>query len=108
MLGVKVTPQNLRQVLHTAKNHFHNAYHQTRNFFGNVDNAVKMGKRVYQVLEPMISQYAGANNYNATHNGVMRGLSGYESLRNKVVEHHNDALNVVSHLKKNMPKLGLT
>ena len=67
-------------------------------------------KHIYNAIEPVINHYAG-NHSRAIHNGVMNGVSGYERLRNTVMDHHNDAVHhfdqVSGNLRKSLPNLGL-
>jgi hypothetical protein len=110
-IGVKITPQGLRQLFSRVKSHLHAGYHHTKNFLGKVDHAVQTGKHIYNAIEPVINHYVPTHHYNAIHNTAIRGLSGYESLRNKVIDHHEDAVHqvgrVASNLKKSLPNLGL-
>ena len=107
-IGVKITTQGLRNLFATVKSRMNAGYNHTKNFLGRVDHAVSIGKHIYNAIEPVINHYAGSH-HRAIHSGVMHGLSGYESLRNKVMDHHEDAVNqygsVVGKLKKALPGL---
>ena len=70
-----------------AKQWVGTAYHQTRKFVGDVDRGMKVAKRVYAVMEPVISQIAG----NGVHSNVMKAISGYDNLKHKLTEGHNMA-----------------
>lgn len=109
-IGVKITTNGLRQLFSNVKSHIHSGYHHTKNFLGKVDHAVHIGKTIYNALEPLINHYAPTNHYSAIHNGVMKSLSGYETLRNKVIDHHDEALHhvnqVTGNLRKSLPNLG--
>ena len=104
-IGVKVTPQGLRDVFSRVKSHLHAGYNHTKNFLGKVDHAVHFGKQIYSALEPVISHYASGYGARAIHNNVMKGLGGYESLRNKVMDHHAEAVNHYGNVKKALPGL---
>ena len=77
----------------------------TQNFLGKVDHAVHFGKQIYSALEPVISHYASGYGARAIHNNVMKALGGYESLRNKVMDHHAEAVNHYGNVKKALPGL---
>ena len=109
-IGMKITPQGLRDLFATVKSHVNAGYNHTKSVFGRVDHAVNIGKHIYNAVEPVNNHYAG-NHSRANHHGVMSGLSGYERLRNTVMDHHDDALHhvnqVTSTLRKSLPNLGL-
>jgi len=105
MIGVKVTPQSLRNLFSRVKSHLHTGYHHTKNFLGKVDHAVHYGKQIYNAIEPIINHYVGGHGARAIHNHVIRGLSGYENLRNKVIDHHEDAVNHYGNVRKALPGL---
>ena len=109
-IGVKITTQGLRHLFATVKSHLHAGYNHTKNFLGRVDHAVNVGKHTYNAIEPVIKHYAGGHS-RAIHSGVMNSLSGYERLRNTVMDHHNDAVHhvnqVAGNLRKSLPNLGL-
>ena len=46
-IGMKVTPQGLRNLFATVKSHLHAGYNHTKNFLGRVDHAVNVGKQAY-------------------------------------------------------------
>ena len=102
-IGVKVTSQGLRDLFSRVKSHMNAGYNHTKNFLGKVDHAVKVGKQIYSALEPVINHYASGYGARAINNHVMKGLSGYESLRNKVIDHHEDAMNRYGNVKRALP-----
>jgi hypothetical protein len=105
MIGQKVTTQSLRNLFSRVKSHLHSGYNHTKNFLGKVDHAVDVGKQIYNALEPVINHYVSGNGSRAIHNGVMKGLNGYESLRNKLIDHHEDAANHCGNVKRSLPGL---
>ena len=56
-----------------------NAYHHTKSFLGKVDHGVRTAKKIYSILEPTISHFAGDNNKG--HQGVMKALTGYDEIK---------------------------
>ena len=104
-VGVKVTPQGLRDIFSRVKSHLHSGYYHTKNFLGKVDHAVNVGKQIYNALEPVINHYVSGNGSRAIHSHVMKGLNGYESLRNKLIDHHEDAANHYGNVKRSLPGL---
>ena len=92
------------------KHHLGQTYHKTKHFLGQVDNGIRVAKKIYGVVAPVIDHFSGGATQNA-HKHVMKAIGGYEQLRNKVMDtdatvHHN-IQNVYSGLKKKVPELGL-
>lgn len=83
----KVTPQSIRQTLMNVKSHIGNGYHHLKQIAHHIDHGFHVAKQVYAAVEPAIRHLAG---HNPAHGHVMKAISGYESLRNKVVDsqHH--------------------
>ena len=82
----KLTKRNVIHGLNRAKNFVCNAYHTTKNFLGNIDNAVRLLKAVYGALSPMVASYGGAG---VTKN-IMKTLSGYDNIQHQVMNVDND------------------
>ena len=92
------------------KHHLGQTYHKTKHFLGQVDNGIRVAKKIYGVVAPVIDHFSGGATQNA-HKHVMKAIGGYESLRNKVMDtnetvHHN-IQQVHSQLKTKVPELGL-
>ena len=73
----------LHRTLKNVKSHIGNGYNHLKHIAHSIDHGFKIAKQAYSIVEPIIRQYAGNNNM---HTNVMKTISGYESLRNKVVE----------------------
>ena len=99
-IGHKITPHGLRDLFSRVKSHINAGYNHTKNFVGKVDHA-----HIYNAIEPVIDHYVSGNGSRAIHNHVMKGLSGYESLRNKLIDHHEDAINHFGNVRKALPGL---
>ena len=104
MVFRKFNTHSLRHIYNNVKSGLGAGYHHTKNILSHVDHAVKFGKHVYNAIEPLISQYAG-NHHKAINDHVVHGLSGYESLRNKVLDVNDHVQHVAGHLKKTLPAL---
>ena len=101
---MKMNHLNLHRLYRNVKSGLVSGYHHTKNIFNHVDHAVKVGKHIYNAVEPLINRYAG-NHHQAINDHVMKGLSGYESLRNKVLDANDHVQSVAGHLKKTLPQL---
>ena len=69
-----------------------------------VNKAVNIGKHIFNAVEPLINPYAG-NHHQAINDHAMKGLSGYEFLRNKVLDANEHVQSVAGHFKKTLPQL---
>jgi metal-dependent HD superfamily phosphatase/phosphodiesterase len=107
MFGGKITGHSVSRALGNLKHHIGQTYHRTKHFLGQVDYGIHVAKKVYGVLAPVLDQYGGGN----ANKHIMKAIGGYEHLRNKVMDTHETTANnvhqVVGHLKKRVPELGL-
>ena len=107
MFGGKFTKEAFHRTFSKVKNHLSNGYHKTKEFIGHIDNGVKVAKHVYAALAPSIEHYGGGH----LNKHVIKGLGGYEQLRNKVMDTHGTAVNhvnqVVGQLKKGGIHIGI-
>ena len=101
----KFTKQNFMDTLNKTKSFMGHAYHHTKEFLGKVDHGVRVAKKVYSILEPTISHFAGENN--RAHRGVMKAVTGYDDIRSKVINHHDTIENHVRHVSNKFKKAGL-
>ena len=83
----KITRRDVAHDFNKAKNFLGNAYHHTRNFLGDVDNGVRESYGV-----------------NPANKHVMKALSGYDTIRNNVMEHHDRVINDVNNVRNNLVK----
>ena len=73
-----------QQHYNNAKMWGKNAYHHARKFAGDVDRGMTVAKRLYSVLEPVITSIAG----NGAHHNIMKAVSGYDNLKSKIADGH--------------------
>ena len=95
-IGVKINPHSLRKAYHHVKTGLVSGYHHVKNVLNHADKAVKFGKHVYHAVEPLISRYA-ENHHKAINDHVVHGLSGYESMRNKVLDTNDHVQQITGH-----------
>ena len=103
-IGIKIPPHTLRIAYQHVKTGRPSGYHHVKNVLNHVDNAIKLGKHVYRAVEHLINKYA-ENHHRANNDNVMKGLSGYESMRNKVIDANDHVQQITGHLKNNLPQL---
>jgi hypothetical protein len=93
MFGGKLTPHHIARGFQNLKHHITSGYHHTKNFLGNVDNAYKTAKKVYSIVAPHLEHFGGGN----INKHVVKAIGGYEHVRNKVKDAHD---NVAHHVNK--------
>ena len=96
----KITKQQVQHHFNKAKSFLGNAYNHTKNFLNDVDSGVKTFKSVYGALAPILDSYG----ITSTHKHVMKALTGYDNVRNQVLEGHQRAVGDVKRLNDNLRK----
>ena len=61
---------------------------------GQIDHSFSVAKRLYGAIQPAIQDYGGLNQ------GIMRGISAYESGRKDVMSGYNQVQAMQSRIKK--------
>jgi hypothetical protein len=110
MFGVKFNRHSISQAIGKTKDFVGKAYSTTKNVLSDVDTGIRMAKQVYSIASPVLQTVLGEN-YNKGNKYLMKGLSGYDSLRNKVMEADEQAQHhysqVAGDLKKSKINIGL-
>ena len=110
MFGTKITRSSVRDVLNKTKDVVGNTYKQTKQLFGDIDTGVRAAKMIYSVAAPLISDLLGTD-FDNVNKHIIKGLSGYEDIRSKVMESDEQLKNnyntVVDNLQKQKIKIGL-
>jgi len=96
----KITKQHVAHHFNQAKNFLGNAYHHTKNFLGDIDSGVKTFKTIYGALAPVLDSYGIQSN----NKHVMKALTGYDTIKNHVVEGHDRVMNDINTVKNNLVK----
>ena len=87
----KFSHQAFKQTLRNVKTHLGHGYNHLKNVAHHIDHGFQVAKQVYSVLEPTIRHFAGNN---PVHGHAMKAISGYENIRNKVIEGNNHVAEV--------------
>ena len=103
MFGGKFSKESMHRTFNQVKHHVSRGYHSTKQFLGHVDNGVKVEKHIYSAVAPAIEHYAGGH----VNKHIMKGLGGYEQLRNKVMDSHDTALQNVNQVAGSLKKSGV-
>ena len=107
VFGHKITTNNLSRLFNNVKSHLHRGYHTTKHILNHVDHGVRVAKELYSTFEPIIKEVAGHHHHQAIHNNVMKAVSGYDTIKSKVLDagHHVDQISHASN--KLLGKRGL-
>ena len=104
MFGGKITKHQVIHGFNRAKNFLGQAYNNTRDFLGTIDNGVNNLKTIYGALAPVLESYG----VNPANKNLMKAISNYDQVKSKVTEEHdralnhlNDVRNTLSHKKVN-------
>jgi len=110
----KINKQTLSNAVTGVKNGFRTAvghavkfaaslpkhYQTAKKMLGDVNDAYSTAKKAYSVLEPMVGNPG-------IHKHVMKAVSGYESIRNKVMDSHDAIANNVEMARSGLKKAGV-
>ena len=100
------TKAHLARHYHNAKNFLGRAYHTGKNILGHVDHGIRTAKEIYSIAEPVLQQYAPEQTTKL--NGhLMKNYKKYDSIRDKVIEGHNQVEHVARQFKHHRVSLGL-
>ena len=100
----KITPQYIRRQFNNAKTNIGNSYTKTKHFLNSVDDGFKVAKKAYSILSPTISALAGDTNFGKIHKHVMGAVSGYDNIRNSLVDTDNTIQHHVKEVKTALKK----
>ena len=91
----KISHHQVAHHFSKAKQLLGSAYHQTKNFLGNVDHGIRTFKHIYGAVAPVLESYG----VNPANKHVMKALTGYDNIRNSVMENHDKVLNDINTVK---------
>ena len=107
----KFTKQNFQNAMNKTKSFMGTAYQHTKSFLGHVDHGEKTAKKIYAILEPSISHFAGETRANKMNQGIMKAVTTYDDIKHKVVNHHdtieNHARGIHDKFKKACLSIGI-
>ena len=90
----KITKQQVAHHFTKAKNFLGTAYHNTKNFLGDVDSGIKNLKTIYSVVSPVLESYG----MNTGNKHAMKALTGYDTIKSHVMEKHDRVTVSYTHL----------
>jgi len=103
MFGTKFTRNSIRDVFNKTKNVIGNTYKQTKQIFGDIDTGIRAAKTIYSAAAPLISDLLGTD-FDNVNKHIIKGLSGYEDIRSKVMESDEQLKNNYNTVLGNLQK----
>ena len=110
MLGIKLSKQHIQRTIARTKHMANRAYSYGKNLVRDIDQGVRTFKDVYSIANPALTSLLG-DHMKGVNKHVMKGLSGYENIKNQVmnteenIKHHYNQ--VVGDLGKKKIDIGL-
>ena len=92
---MKHHPNSIVAHLNKAKNTIGTAFSNTKNFLNNFDHGVKTFKNIYRVAAPILESYGVPTG----HKYINSALSGYDMIKNNVMENSDRISNDLSRIK---------
>ncbi len=105
MFGQKLTRHAVQRHLGRAKDFLGKAYNRTKSFLGDVDYSVGQFRRLYGAVAPVLMDELGAGKYTVgkgLHKNIMKGLTTYDDLRNRVGTAHDRVVDNVQNAMRKM------
>ena len=91
--------RHLQEVYSQGKRTVANVWNHAVKFAGQIDHGFGVAKRLYGALQPAIQDFGGLNQ------GIMKGISAYESGRKDVMSAYNQVQAMQSRIKKAVPEI---
>ena len=111
MLGLKLNRHSMRRAYNNSKRYLGNAYHHTKGLLGDIDSGVRTAKELYSIAQPLISSLMSQKDFQKGNTHVIKALNGYEDIRSKVMDTHENTQNhynsIIGDLKKKNIDIGL-
>ena len=110
MLGIKLSKQQIQRTIARTKHMANRVYSYGKNLVKDIDQGVRTFKDVYSIANPALTSLLG-DHMKGVNKHVMKGLSGYENIKNQVmnteenIKHHYNQ--VVGDLGKKKIDIGL-
>ena len=104
----KVSQDYVRYNLNKAKKHIGNKYVESKRLLHNIDHGVRLTKKVYSAVAPVINSLAGNEHFSKINKHAMKAISGYDNIRKNVIDNHDQAESHVNQTVSNLKKAGIS
>ena len=86
--------------VNNAKNFLGRTYVTTKGILRDVDHGFRVAKQVYAIAAPTIQALAGHHNASQLNRGAMKAISGYDSIRSKIMDAHDTVQDTANQFSK--------
>ena len=104
----KVSSDDVRCNFNKAKNSIGNKYVEGQRLFHNIDHGVKIAKKVYGAVAPVINSLAGNETVSRINKHAMKAISEPGNIRQSVMEGHDQAEAHAAQAMTNFKKSGVS
>ena len=91
--------RHLQEAYSQGKSTVGNIWNHAVKWAGQIDHGFSVAKTLYGAVQPAIQDFGGLNQ------GIMKGISAYESGRKDVMNGYNQAQAMQSRIKKAVPEI---
>ena len=91
--------RHLQEAYHQGKRTVANLWSNATKWAAQIDHGFSVAKRLYGAVQPAIQDFQGLNQ------GIMKGISAYESGRKDVMSGYNQVQAMQSRIKKAVPEI---
>ena len=107
----KINRDYIKHNLNKAKSFIGHNYAQGKRMAHHIDHGFNIAKKVYGAVAPVLDSLAGNENFTKINKHVSKAVSGYDAIRQNVIDGHEQAEkhynSIKSNLKKNNVSIGL-
>ena len=104
----KVSQDYVRNNFIKAKHIIGNKYVEGKRLLHNIDSGVRVAKKVYSAVAPVINSLAGNENFSKINKHAMKAISGYDNIRQSVMDGHEQAEEHITQTFSNLKKQGIS
>ena len=103
----KINLDHIKHNLNKAKIFIGHHYVQGKNMLHNIDAGVRVAKKVYGAVAPALQSLSGNENFNKFNKHAMNAVKNYDTIRQNVLESHNEGEKHVNQTMSNLKKAGV-
>ena len=93
--------QHFQNAFQTGKRTIANIWNHATKFAGDIDYSMKVGKRLFAALDPLLQN----SGFGQTSRAIVSGFGQYEKGRDEVIGYNNQVQGTLNRLRRNVPEL---
>ena len=93
--------QHFQDAYRTGKKTIANMWNHATKFAGDIDYTMKVGKRLFAALDPLLQDFGAGK----TSRAIVQGFGQYERGRDQAIGYNNRLQGTVNRLRKSVPEL---